>query len=51
MDENFMIYAGALLAIVICFIIIKKVASCLIRTIVGLVVLAIIAYVYYMYMR
>ncbi|MBR5655515.1 MAG: sulfate transporter [Prevotella sp.] len=51
MDENFMIYAGALLAIVICFIIIKKVASCLIRTVVGLVVLAIIAYVYYMYMR
>ena len=46
-----MIYAGALLAIVICFVIIKKVASCLIRSIVGLVVLAIIAYVYYMYMR
>ena len=51
MDENFMIYAGALLAIVICFVIIKKVASCLIRSIVGLVVLAIIAYVYYMYMK
>lgn len=51
MDENFMIYAGALLAIVIGFIIIKKVASCLIRSVVGIVVLALVAYVYFMYMR
>ena len=51
MDENFMIYAGAILAIVLCFVIIKKVASCLIRSIVSLVVLAIIAYVYFTYMR
>ena len=46
-----MIYAGALLAIVICFVIIKKVASCLVRSIVSLVVLAIIAYIYFVYMR
>lgn len=51
MDENFMIYAGALLAIVICFVIIKKVASCLVRSVVSLVVLAIIAYIYFVYMR
>lgn len=51
MDDNFMIYAGALLAIVIGFIIIKKVASCLIRSVVGIVVLLIVAYIYYMYMR
>ena len=46
-----MIYAGALLAIVICFVIIKKVASCLVRSVVSLVVLAIIAYIYFVYMR
>ena len=51
MDENFMIYAGALLAIVICFVIIKKVASCLVRSVVSLVVLAIIAYIYFVNMR
>lgn len=35
------------MALVIGVIIIKKVASCLIKTVVGLIVLAILAYVFY----
>jgi biopolymer transport protein ExbB/TolQ len=35
------------LALVIGVLIIKKVASCLIKTVVGLIVLAILAYVFY----
>ena len=35
------------MALVIGVIIIKKVASCLVKTVVGLIVLAILAYVFY----
>jgi hypothetical protein len=46
-NDQFLIYLGAILALVIGVIIIKKVASCLIKTVVGLIVLAILAYVFY----
>ena len=47
MNDNFILYAFAILALVIGVLIIKKVASCLIKTVVGLIVLAILAYVFY----
>ena len=46
-NDQFLIYLGAILALVIGVIIIKKVASCLVKTVVGLIVLAILAYVFY----
>lgn len=44
-------YIGLLLAIIIAFIIIKKVTSCMVKTVVGLTLLAVLAYVYYAYLR
>jgi len=49
--ENLTQYIVALLAIIIAFVIIKKVASCLIRTVVGFVLVAVLAYIYIMYMQ
>jgi hypothetical protein len=49
--ENLTQYILALLAIIIAFVIIKKVASCLIRTVVGIVLVAVLAYIYIMYMQ
>ena len=49
--ENLTQYMVALLAIIIAFVIIKKVASCLIRTVVGIVLVAVLAYIYIMYMQ
>lgn len=44
-------YIIAFVAIVVAFVIIKKVASCLIRSIVGIVLVAVLAYLYFMYLR
>lgn len=49
--ENLTQYIVALLAIIIAFVIIKKVASCLIRTVVGIVLVAVLVYIYIMYMQ
>ena len=49
--ENLTQYIVALLAIIIAFVIIKKVASCLIRTVVGIVLVAVLAYIYIIYMQ
>ena len=49
MSENYILYVIALLAVIIGFLIVKKVASCLIKTIVALVVLAVLGYIYYAY--
>ena len=40
-----------LAAIVIAFLIIKRVVSCMVRTVVTLVLIAILAYIYYYYLR
>ncbi len=45
--DNWVYYALALLAIVVAFLIIKKVAHCLIRAIVLIVLLALLAYGYF----
>lgn len=47
MENNFAYYVFALVAVVVAFLVIKKVASCLIRTIVGVVVVAVLAYFYF----
>ena len=49
--ENLTQYIVALIAIIIAFIIIKKVASCMVRTVVGIVLVAVLAYIYIIYMR
>lgn len=48
---NFGYYIACLIVIIIGIFIVKKVVSCMIRTIVGLIVVAILAYVYFMYLR
>ena len=47
MENYFAYYVFALVAVVVAFLVIKKVASCLIRTIVGVVVVAVLAYLYF----
>ena len=49
MSDNYILYVFALLAVIIGVLIIKKVASCLIKAIVALVVLAVMGYIYYAY--
>ena len=49
--ENIGFYALALVAIIVGFFIIKKVTTCLIKTIVTLAIIAGLAAVYFMYFR
>ena len=51
MVNNLGYYIFILLAIIVAFLIIKKVASCLIRSIVAIVLVAILAYIYWMYLK
>lgn len=47
MEDNFIYYGIVLLAIIIGVLVIKKIASCLIRIVVFLVLLALLAFIYY----
>ena len=49
--ENIGYYADMLAAIILAFLIIKRVVSCMVRTVVTLVLVAVLAYIYYMYLR
>jgi hypothetical protein len=49
--ENIGYYLFLLAAVIVAFLIIKKVTTCLVKSIVGIVLLAVIAYVYFMYLR
>ena len=49
--ENLGYYLFALAAIIVAFMVVKKVASCIIKSVVMLVVIAILAFVYFMYIR
>lgn len=51
MDSNYIYYIVALLVIVAVFFAVRKVASCLVKSIIGLIVLAIAAYVYFTMMQ
>lgn len=49
MDQDLLFYAFCLAAVVTIFLVVKKVASCLIKTIVLLAVVAAVAFVYFTY--
>lgn len=49
--ENFTYYIFCLIAVVVAFFVLKKIAGCLIRTIILAVVVAVLAAIYYMYFR
>lgn len=51
MTSNFTYYVFCILAITIGFLIVKRIASCLIKTIIGFITIAAIAAIYYMYIR
>lgn len=47
--DDFGYYIFALVVLVVGFLIVKKVATCLVKTIIGIMVLAILAGIYWMY--
>ena len=49
--ENIGIYIFILVAIIVAFLIIKKVTTCLVKSIVLIVLVAVLGYVYWMYLR
>ena len=49
--ENLVYYLALIVAIIIGVILIKRFVSCLFRTIITLVLVAIFAYIYYFYLR
>ncbi len=49
--SNFIVYAILLLVLITGFIIVKKVAGCIVKSIVLTIVLAIVAFIYFMYIR
>ena len=49
--ENIGYYAAMLGAIISAFLSIKRVVSCMVRSVVTLVLIAVLAYIYYMYLR
>lgn len=51
MDHNIGYYVLAILVFIVGIVVVKKVASCLIRSIVTIIVLATLAAVYFLYLR
>lgn len=51
MDNNFLYYIFCIVAIIVGFVILKKVASCLIKSIVMIAILAALAFVYFAYFK
>jgi len=49
--ENIEYYLFMLAAIIVAFLIIKRVVSCLVRSIVLIVLSVVLGYIYYMYLR
>lgn len=49
--ENIGYYLFILAAIIVAFLIIKRVVSCLVRSVVLIVLAALLVYVYWMYLR
>lgn len=47
--DDFRYYIFALVVLVVGFLIVKKVATCLVKTIIGILVLAILAGIYWVY--
>lgn len=49
--HNIGYYIFILVAIIVAFLIIKKVTTCLVRSIVLIVLVAVLGYIYWMYLR
>ena len=49
--DNIGYYIFLLVAVIVAYLIVKKVASCLIRSIVLIVLAVVIGYIYWMYLR
>lgn len=50
MDNNFLYHAFALVALVVGLFILKKVATCLVKTVVGVILVAVLAAIYWLYL-
>ncbi len=50
MDNNFLYYAFALVALVVGLFTLKKVATCLVKTVVGVILVAVLAAIYWLYL-
>ena len=51
MDSNFVQYIALLLMIIIGFVVVKRMADCLLRTVVTIAMVAVLAFLYYKYFR
>ena len=47
--DNFVYYVFALVVLVVGFLIVKKVATCMVKTVVSLIVFAVLAGIYWLY--
>ena len=47
MDSNFVQYIALLLMIIIGFVVVKRMAGCLLRTVVTIAMVAVLAFLYY----
>lgn len=50
MDNNFLYYAFALVALVVGLFTLKKVATCVVKTVVGFILVAVLAAIYWLYL-
>ena len=50
MDNNFLYYAFALAALVVGLLILKRVATCMIKTVVGIIMVAVLFAIYWLYL-
>ena len=49
--DNFGYYVAGLILLIVGFLVMEKVASCMIKTVVTLVLVAVLVAVYYLYLR
>ena len=50
MDSDFLYYAFALVALVVGLFILKNVATCMVKTVVGAILVAVLAAIYWLYL-
>ena len=50
MDNNFLYYAFALVALVVALFVLKKVATCMVKMVVGAILVAVLAAIYWLYL-
>lgn len=50
MDSDSLYYAFALVALVVVFFILKKVATCMVKMVVGVILVAVLAAIYWLYL-